>query len=142
MKTALVKDAAGILRTFDSLDTPVFLIDEDFTVISCNESARIFFLYGPDEIAGRPLDTFVLPDRRHALRVAALRRNEPRDITSAYPDSHFISSVIKKNGDFVEARVSIIPCQENASSHKLVVLNDISEQRKLQRKAFQRTKEL
>ncbi len=142
MKTAVQKETEGILRTFDSLNTPVLLIDEAFTVISCNESARIFFLYEPDEMAGRPLDMFILSDRRHALRIAGLKRNESRDIRSAYPDSYFISSVIRKNGDFIEARISIIPCQENASSHKLVVLNDISEQRKLQRKAFQRTKEL
>jgi len=142
MKTAFLKEAAGILRTFDSLNTPVFLIDETFTVISCNESARIFFLYEPDEMAGKPLDTFVLPDRRHAFRIPSLKRNAPHDIGNAYPDNHFISSVIRKNGDFVEAKVSIIPHQENAFSHKLVVLHDISEQRKLQRKAFQRTKEL
>jgi two-component system NtrC family sensor kinase len=142
MKTVFLKEAAATLRTFDFLDTPVLLIDETFTVISCNESARIFFLYEPEEIAGRTLDFFVLPDRRHALRIASLKRNEPHDIGSAYPNNNFISSAIRKNGDFVETKVSIIPCQENSSSHKLVVLNDISEQRKLQKKAFQRTKEL
>jgi len=142
MKTVFPKEAAGVLRTFDLLDIPVLLIDETFTVISCNDSARIFLLYEPDEMAGRTLDFLVLPDRRHALRISTLKRDEPHDIVSAYPNKHFISSAIRKNGDFVETKVSIIPCQEDAGSHKLVVLNDISEQRKLQRKAFQRTKEL
>ncbi|NJD56162.1 MAG: GAF domain-containing protein [Nitrospirae bacterium] len=142
MNTVFLKEAVGILRTFDSLDTPVLLIDEAFTVISCNESARIFFQYEPDEMAGRTLDLLVIPDRRHAFRIAALRRGAPRDLGSAYPDSHFMTSAIRKNGDFVEAKVSVIPCQENTGAHKLVVLNDISEHRKLQRKAFQRTKEL
>ena len=142
MNTVFLKEAAGILKIFDSLDTPVLLIDEQFTVVSGNESARIFFQYEPDEMTGRTLDLFVIPDRRHAFRVASLRRNAPRDLGSAYPDSHFMTSVIRKNDDFVEAKVSIIPCQENTGTLKLVVLNDISEHRKLQRKAFQRTKEL
>jgi len=62
-ENGLSERAAGVLRTFDLLDIPVLLIDETFTVISCNDSARIFLLYEPDEMAGRTLDFLVLPDR-------------------------------------------------------------------------------
>ena len=142
MKSAVQKETEGILRTFDYLNTPVLLIDEACTIISCNDSARMFFHYEQDEMHGKPLDMFVLPDRRHALRSSSLLRNTSRDMAGAFPEGAVITSAIRKNGDFNEVRVSIIPCQEITSFQKLVVLHDISEQRKLQRKAFQRTKEL
>jgi two-component system NtrC family sensor kinase len=142
MKSVLQKEAGVILRTFDSLNTPALLIDETFTVITCNESARGFFQYDPVEISGRSLETLVLPDRRNLLRMSPSKGDAVHDPGGQFSESRFISSAIRKNGEFVEAAISIIPCHENSSSHKFVVVDDISEKRRLQRKAFQRTKEL
>jgi len=142
MKSVLQKETAETLKTLDFLNLPVFLIDETFTVISCNESACSFFLYQCEHMIGKTLDTFVLPDRRNLLKLSSLQRSIPCDIGNAYPANRFISSCIKKNGDFFEAKISIIPCEGNGSAQRIVVVQDISEQRKLQRKAFQRTKEL
>ena len=142
MKTLLLKETAAILKTFDFLNIPVFLVDESFAIVSCNETAASVFLYECEEIAGKALTTVVLPDRRNILKISALHRSMPYDISSAYPGARFLSSGVKKNGDFFDAKVSIIPSQENGSSLRLVVVQDISEQRKLQSKAFQRTKEL
>jgi len=142
MKTLVGKDAAATHKTFDFLNIPVFLIDDSFTIVSCNESAAEVFLYTNDEMIGMALNTVVLPDRKNILKMSSLHRSMPYDLSSAYPEARFLSSCIKQNGDFFDARVSIIPSQENGSSLRLVVVQDISEQRKLQRKAFQRTKEL
>jgi two-component system NtrC family sensor kinase len=76
------------------------------------------------------------------LGLSLLQRRVPPDMGSAYPGSRFISSCMRKDGEFFEAKVSIVPCREEGPSLRLVVVQDISEQRKLQRKAFQRTKEL
>jgi two-component system NtrC family sensor kinase len=142
MKTLVREKAGATLKTFDLLNIPVFLIDESFAVVSCNESAASVFLYACEEIAGKALNTVVLPDRKNILKMSSFRQSVPYDISGAYPDMRFVSSCIKKNGDFFDAKVSIIPSQENVSSLRLVVVQDISEQRKLQRKAYQRTKEL
>jgi len=142
MNTLVWKEAAATLKTFDLLNIPVFLVDDSFAIVSCNETAASVFLYACEEIAGKALTTVVLPDRRNILKISALHRSMPHDISSAYPDIRFLSSCIRKNGDFFDAKVSVIPSQENGSALRLVVVQDISEQRKLQRKAFQRTKEL
>ncbi|MDP2158291.1 MAG: GAF domain-containing protein [Nitrospirota bacterium] len=142
MNTLIREKAASTLKTFDLLNIPVFLIDESFAIIFCNESAAAVFLYACEELAGKALQTVVLPDRKNILKMASIHQGMPHDISNAYPDTHFLSSCIRKNGDFFDAKVSIIPSQENGSSLRLVVVQDISEQRKFQSKAFQRTKEL
>jgi two-component system, NtrC family, sensor kinase len=142
MKTLVRKEAAATLKTFDLLNIPVFLIDESFAVVSCNESAARVFHYTGEEMAGKALNTIVLPDRRNMYKMPSPYRSAPYDLSSAFPNTHFIFSCMKKNGDFFDAKVSIIPSQENGSSLRLVVVQDVSEQRILQRKAFQRTKEL
>ena len=142
MHTLLQKEAAGTLKTLEFLNIPAFLIDKTFRIISCNESACSFFLYQGDELTGKTLDYVVLPDRRNLLTLSPLQQRVSGDVGRVYPDGRFFSSCIKKNGDTLEAKVSIIPCQEPESLLKLVVVQDMSEQRKLQKKAFQRTKEL
>jgi len=75
MKIVLQKEAAETLKTLDFLNIPVFLIDETFTVVSCNESACSFFLYQCEQMTGKTLDTFVLPDRRNLLKLSSLQRS-------------------------------------------------------------------
>ncbi len=142
MKALVREKAASTLKTFDLLNIPVFLIDESFEIVSCNVSAAAVFLYSCEELTGKALQTVVLPDRRNFLKMASMQQGIAHDNSSAYPDIRFLSSCIRKNGDFFDAKVSIIPSQEDDAALRLVVVQDISEQRKFQRKAFQRTKEL
>ncbi len=141
MKTLLQKEPAGMLKTFDLLHIGVLLIDDAFRIVSVNEAACTSFLYKQTDLIGMPLDAVVLPDRKNLLRISALKKDGTCDLASAYPERQFLTSCIRKNGDFVEAKVSVIPCDGDPHL-RFVVIQDISEQRKLQRKAFQRTKEL
>ncbi len=141
METLFQKEAAGTLRTLDFLHIPAFLVDETFTVISSNESASSCFLCQSPEIMGKSLETFVLPDRRTALDISSLQRNLPSDISRAYPDERFIASCVRKNGDVFDAMISVIPCREDKTMLRIIVVQDMSEQQNLKTKAFQRNKE-
>ncbi len=142
MKTLIRKEAESALRTFDRLNIPVFVIDEAFTVISCNEASTRVFLYRCEEIAGMPLTTVVLPDRDRIINTAALHESARHDNRGAFPSPDFISSCIRKNGAYFDAKITIIAFQEEDSALRLVAVQDMTEERKLRRKAFQRTKEL
>ena len=110
---------------FDYLEMPAFVIDEKLSVLSCNLVAEKAFDYEAGEIIGRSLSDLVI-------------------LVNGQPDAkaggvHHESACRKKNGELFAARVTFIPYPDG---RRLVVAQDISDRKKLQQRAAQRTKEL
>jgi two-component system NtrC family sensor kinase len=103
MKTLLHGERAGLMKTFDLLSMPVFIIDGKGKVLSCNDSVTALFGYGRSEVVGRDLELFI------ASRASA--------------DTH-PSSCFKKDGASFVSRISTIPYQDHPNDLKMVVVRD------------------
>lgn len=131
-----------LLNTFDFLNIPVFIIDINQNVISINLTAGYVFQYTVGDIIGRNLSQFITSSK---ATIKTADHNVPRvfpgylqerEITAEY----YESVCRKKNSESFIAKVSVVPYQTDGQ--RLVVIQDISGQKKLQQKASQRTKEL
>jgi PAS domain S-box-containing protein len=110
---------------FDYLEMPAFVVDGNLAILSCNLAAEKAFDYKAGEIMGRSLSDLVILVNGHPDEKAA--------------GVHHESACRKKNGELFAARVTLIPYPDG---RRLVVAQDISDRKKLQQRAAQRTKEL
>jgi two-component system NtrC family sensor kinase len=138
-----VRNASSLLLdTFDFISIPVFLIDSKENVIAGNVIASDVFLYSVDDMTGRDIHDFI------TLAEGAGRGIPPGEFPG--PSATFFpvhkdtgqleTSCRRKDGTTFIAQVSVIPSGDD--SQKLVVIQNISDRKKLQQKASQRTKEL
>ena len=63
MNNVMNSAASLLLDTLDSLDTPVFLIDNKDRIVSGNNSAGTALQYSADDIAGQHVRDFILMTR-------------------------------------------------------------------------------
>lgn len=101
---------------FDSLDLPVFIIDEQEKVVSLNNTAAVLLQYEPHEIIGLNLRETVINDAGGTGPLPAAFETQCR----------------KKDGGEFFAAVSV--AREIGDGQGLVVVRDISAQRSLQEK--------
>ncbi len=140
MKSVADKEGLEILKTFDFLSTPAFIIDEELTILTCNTSAFSFFQYEAADIIGEKLGTFIsFVDSLPAGET--FQRTFPPSVATKSA-AHFLSACRRKNGYVFTAKVSVIPYRDHRQDLRIAVVQDVSEQKKLQEKATQRTKEL
>src|SRR3990172_200208 len=112
-----VNGKAGLLLdTFDQLKVPVFMIDGNRTVVSSNHTASAVFGYAPDEFTGMDL-------------AGIISRDEAGE-----------SLCRKKNGETFSARISLVP--QGADGKSLLVAEDISDRKALEREVARMTGEL
>ena len=62
MKITLDKDSSELLRTLDVLNMPAFIVDNRWTILSCNDHVREVFEYSRAEVIGRNLEKFLSLD--------------------------------------------------------------------------------
>ncbi len=142
MKNTIINTFSLLLDTFDSIAVPVFLTDNKGSIVSCNITACSILKYSSDDLAGHSIHDFVTLTKS----IESSLRDRPSPERSAqtfagYADAeHYESSCRRKDGTAFIAQVSIIPFSDD--NQKLVVIQNISDQKKLQQKASQRTKEL
>jgi len=132
-----------MLTTFDHLKMPAFLVDSDYRILSSNQSAEGIFQYAAEEAAGRDIAEFVSLHKNAAGELPGWRhKGSAHSLRSAFRKQGDLleSTCRKKNGEIFTARVSFIDHQPGEQS--LVVIQDISDQKRLQQRASQRTKEL
>jgi two-component system NtrC family sensor kinase len=130
-----------LLYTFDCLKMPAFTVDTDRAIVSSNLTACVVFQYAQDDLTGRPIEEIVSIGSKTFRGTEYYGQHSPGSLTDRHADDTS-SEVIcrKKNGEFFTARVSFIP--HRLRKYRLVVIQDISGQKKLQQRASQRTKEL
>jgi two-component system NtrC family sensor kinase len=130
-----------VLDTFDCLKMPAFTVDADRAIVSSNLTACTVFQYSQDNLTGRPIEELVSIGSRTFRGTEYYGQHSCGSPEGPDTDDTSSEAVCrKKNGEFFTARVSFIP--HRLRKYRLVVIQDISGQKKLQQRASQRTKEL
>ncbi len=106
MRTLLPRERDELLKTFDLLGMPVFIIDGKGKVVSCNESVTAWFGYGRNEVVGRDLESFL----------------SPADAGGS-PAAHS-AACFRKSGVPFSSRISVLPSQDHQPGRKMVVVRD------------------
>jgi len=114
MKTVLQSDSAELLKAFDVLNLPVFVIDAGGAVVSCNESAPRAFGWHRDEIIGLDVERF-------------LSFETPRSAPAAISVVSGPSPCFRKDGSSFHSRIAVIPGQDPRSGLRTVVVRDATE---------------
>ncbi|MGE5895020.1 MAG: GAF domain-containing protein, partial [bacterium] len=129
--------ASLFLDIFDSLSIPVFILDSAGKIRALNATASEALHYSAGDLLGCDVGEIIAPDPRsnfsHTRFLDAGALEEPSE-------TGFEALCTKKNGETFAARVTIIPREGDGS--KILVLQNVSDQRKLEQRSFQRTKEL
>ncbi len=115
-----------MLQTFDHLNTPALIINDGLKVVALNAAAETIFCYAPAEIIGQDLSELVTQISGIAGETSGISAAGQQSIAAV----HYESVCKKKSGELFIAQVSVIPHQQD--HQRLVVLNDISDPRKLQ----------
>ncbi len=130
------------METLDRIKTPALIVDERLLILSSNRTAEEVFQYSAAEMAGRPLSELVAPEPSGYTEEGKGNRGRPS--ANGHIDgpggASYESDCRKKNGDSFAARIVSVPCPEGGQS--IIVVEDLSERRRLLQKASQRTKEL
>jgi len=114
MKTVLQSDSVELLKAFDVLNLPVFIIDAAGAVVACNESVSRVFGWQREDLAG--LD---------AGRVLTL--GTPRFSPAMRPTVSAPSPCVRKDGSSFYSRIAVIPHQDTRSGLRTVVVRDVPE---------------
>jgi two-component system NtrC family sensor kinase len=141
MNLTMKQKSDPVLDTLDCLNMPAFTVDVDHAVVSSNLTACALFQYTADDLAGRSIEELVSIGSRTFPGTEYYGHHSLGSPADRHPDETSSEAVCrKKNGEFFTARVSFIP--HRLRKYRLVVIQDISDQKKLQQRASQRTKEL
>ncbi|MBI5640189.1 MAG: GAF domain-containing protein [Nitrospirae bacterium] len=109
----LDKDSAVILKAFNAVDIPAFLVDEGLEIVSFNDSAAALFQYSGDDMAGRD------------IRELISFENPPAG-------EHLVSTCKKKSGESFVSRTSLIYPGNHQGRTVILAVRDITGQGKLQ----------
>lgn len=126
----------SILFIFDNLGMPAFIVDTDSKIVASNAQAgSVFKLEGAD-IAGKDLHDFIIA-KKHAPHNPSSKATLPVGYPPETDNSgtYYESACRKSNGDIFNAYVSIMPYDNNEL--RLVVMQDISDQKREQQKISQ-----
>ena len=142
MNNVINTAASLLLDTLDSLDMPAFVIDNKDSVLSCNNIACIALQYSADDIDGQNIRDFIFPapGNEDDFQFGMSPRLSSISLSGRNNTGSYELQCRKKDGNAFIAQVSVIPVPKDDQT--LVVIRDISDQKKLQQKASQRTKEL
>jgi two-component system NtrC family sensor kinase len=133
------KHSDRVMETLDCIDIPALMLNADGKILSVNSAAENTFQYAHADIAGR--DVSILLSRSRDL----LEKNiEDSSVPVEENSRSFCGSCEavcrKKNGDSFSAQISFI--RQETGDRTLAVVQDVSERKRLVRRASQRTKEL
>ncbi len=129
MKIDLDKDTSELLRTLDVLSMPAFIVDRQWTILSCNDSVPAFFEYRRADIIGRKLENFISLD-------SILR--EPEDdgsatVVDAALAGRSFSSLrafcFRKNSSPLTSQIAVVPNRSHRPDRMIVVVKDAVVQR-------------
>ncbi|MDA8434080.1 MAG: GAF domain-containing protein [Nitrospiraceae bacterium] len=120
-----------LFDTFDHLGIPVFVVDEDLAVVAANAAADSVFQYSRGDMRGRRIAEFLSPAGQTG-----------GEVLPGMPGTagRLESTCRKKNGETFEAKASLLP--HHVRGQRLLVIQDVSDRKRLSRRAAQRTKEL
>jgi two-component system, NtrC family, sensor kinase len=114
MKTALHSDSAELLRAFDVLNIPVFVIGTDDKVLYCNDSVARAFGWERGEVLGRDIGQFLSLE---ALRSAA---DSPSGVSRP-------SLCLQKTGGSFHSRIAVVPSRDPQGGMRTIIVRDVPE---------------
>jgi two-component system NtrC family sensor kinase len=114
MKTVVQSDSAELLKAFDVLNLPVFVIDAAGDVVTCNESVLRAFGWQRDEMVGLDAGRF-------------LSFETPLSVPAAMPVVSAPSPCFRKDGSSFHSRIAVIPGRDPRSGLRTVVVRDAPE---------------
>jgi signal transduction histidine kinase len=123
MKIALDKDNSELLRTLDVLDMPAFIVDNRWTVLSCNDSVRDVFEYSRSEVIGRNLEKFLSLDN-------ILRERETTGLpllvdAARNGQSSLRAFCFRKNGSPLASQIAVIPNKQQNPDRMIIVVRNV-----------------
>ncbi len=114
MKTALQSGSSELLKAFDVLSLPVFIIDAGGKVVLCNGSATRAFGWRQDEMVGLDVARFVsLEGTRSGPALSPV-------VSAPLP-------CFRKDGGSFHSRIAVIPAMDARSVLRTVVVRDAPE---------------
>jgi signal transduction histidine kinase len=123
MKIALDKDTSELLRTLDVLNMPAFIVDNKWTILSCNDHVREVFEYNRAEVIGRNLEKFLSLDNILREREAT---GYPSLVDAARngESSSLRAFCFRKNGSPLPSQIAVIPNKQNHPDRMIIVVRD------------------
>jgi two-component system NtrC family sensor kinase len=124
MKIMIDRDSSELLRALDVLSMPAFIVDKEWTILSCNDNVYAFFEYDRVEVIGRTLDKFVSLDN-------ILREHESTGLSPSAnaaikgeASSSIRSFCFPKNGSPMASRIAVIPSGNHRPDRLIIAVRD------------------
>jgi signal transduction histidine kinase len=124
MKIMLDKDSSELLRTLDVLGMPAFIVDRQWTILSCNDSVSTYFEYDRSDIIGRNIEKYISLDtilRERETSGTSLAVDAALD-GKASPSLR--SFCFRRHGSPVSSRIALIPNRKYRPERMIVVVRD------------------
>jgi two-component system NtrC family sensor kinase len=128
MKIMLDKDSSELMRTLDVLGMPAFIVDNRWTILSCNDNVRGVFEYARREVIGRNLERF--------LSLDSIQRDRSDSGFSSLVDAaqeggtaSLRAFCFRKKGSPLASRIAVIPNRQHRPDRMIVVVRDAAGQR-------------
>ncbi len=115
MKSVLQGERAELLRIFDALGMPLFVINADRTIAACNDSAPRVFGCRRDEMIGSPLEDFLSLDGL----LPALEQPERTN-----PGLSLSTTCRRCSGFPFASRITVLAEGDLPAGHRLVLVRD------------------
>ena len=124
MKIMLDKDSSELLRTLDVLGMPAFIVDRQWTILSCNDRVYSFFEYNRSDVIGRNIEKYISLDS--VLREHDTAGTSPAVDAALEGESapSLRSYCFRRYGSPVTSRIAIIPNRNHRPDRMIVVVRD------------------
>ncbi len=118
------KDSSELLKALDILSMPAFIVDKEWTILSCNDNVYSFFKYDRVEVIGRNLDKFISLD--NILRELESTGLSPSANVAAEGEalSSIRSFCFRKNGSPMMSRIAVIPRRNHRPDRLIIAVRD------------------
>ena len=103
-----------MLRTLDVLGMPAFIVDNRWTILSCNNAVPAFFEYDRSSIIGRHLDRFVSTDNVPPQPVLPLKADQ----------GALRAFCFRKNARPLSSRIAVVPVSDHPRDRMIVIVRD------------------
>jgi PAS domain S-box-containing protein len=129
MKIMIDRDSSELLRALDVLRMPAFIVDKEWTILSCNDNVHAFFDYDRVEVIGRNLDKLISLDNILRERESTALSPSANAATEGEASSTIRSFCFPKNGSPMVSRIAVIPIRNNRPDRMIVAVRDASGQK-------------
>jgi signal transduction histidine kinase len=122
VKIAIDKESSELLRTLEVLGMPAFMVDRQWTILSCNDPVPAFFEYDRASVIGQSLEKFVSLENLQPLPSRQIRNAE------AVSSASVRSFCFRRNGSPLSCRIAVVP-KGDQRDRMIVIVRDAAGQK-------------